>query len=54
MIGKSFKSIPYISQSKTPVQKIENIPRDRSLADFVSHVFITCGKKATVVSNPAI
>jgi hypothetical protein len=53
IIGRSEINMPYVSQSRTPVQKIRYIPSDKSLADFVFHVFMTCGKKAIVVQNPA-
>lgn len=33
---------------------MENIPRDKSFADFDFQVFITCGTNATVVKMAAI
>jgi hypothetical protein len=51
--GMSWMMIPYTSQSKTPKQKNENMPNDKSLADPLFHVLITCGKKAMVVQEPA-
>jgi len=31
-----------------------NIPKERSLVDFVFHILITCGRKEAVVIVPAI
>jgi len=45
--------IPYTSHSKTPKQKNENIPNDKSLAEPLLQVLITWGKKAMVVHEPA-
>jgi hypothetical protein len=36
-----------------PEQKSENITNDKSLADRLRQVLITCGKKETVVRHPA-
>lgn len=38
-----------MSQSKVPVQKIKNILSERSFADLLFHVFITCGRNEMVV-----
>jgi hypothetical protein len=53
IIGKSLIKNPYVSHKATPIVKIENIPRERSFADRDFQVFITCGKKAIVVNDPA-
>src|SRR6476646_4535558 len=42
-----------MSQSKTPVQNVRNIPREISFADLDFHVFVNCGRKAMVVNVPA-
>jgi len=51
--GTSAVSHPYASHSKVPAQKARNIETDKSEADRDRYVFITCGKKETVVSIPA-
>lgn len=51
--GISFTANPYTSHIATPRQKSENIPKDKSLADRLFHVFITCGRNAAVVNAPA-
>ena len=52
--GISFVTKPYTSHKVTPRQNKENMPNERSFADLVFHVLITCGRKAAVVNDPAI
>jgi len=54
IIGISPIRIPYVSHSITPVQKMEYIPSERSLADFDFQVLIACGRNAAVVQKPAM
>ena len=42
-----------MSQQRTPVQSIPKVPSDKSSADFIRHVLMTCGKKDRVVSVAA-
>lgn len=51
--GISITMIPYASQSTTPKQNKENIPSDKSFAERVFQVLITCGRNAAVVKEPA-
>jgi hypothetical protein len=53
IIGKSLIRIPYTSQSDTFKNKKNKVREDKSLVDFVFHIFITCGKKVMVETNPA-
>lgn len=53
IMGISEIKIPYVSHSTMPVQKIEYMPSDKSLADLVFQVLMACGKKAMVVQKPA-
>ena len=44
---------PYIIQDITPVKNIINVIRETSSAFFVLRVFISCGRKASVVNMAA-
>jgi isopentenyl diphosphate isomerase/L-lactate dehydrogenase-like FMN-dependent dehydrogenase len=54
MTGMSPIRMPYMSHNRTPVQKMEYMPRERSSADFVFQVFMTWGIKAIVVKVAAV
>lgn len=51
--GISFIINPYTNHKATPRQNKENMPSDKSFAERVFHVLITCGKNAAVVKQPA-
>jgi hypothetical protein len=53
IIGKSLIRIPYSNQSDTFKNKKNRVRADRSLVDFVFHIFITCGKNVMVETKPA-
>lgn len=52
--GMEFIKNPYTIQTSIPVLRMRNIHKETSFADLVLMVFITCGKKETVVSVPPI
>jgi hypothetical protein len=54
MMGVSFINKPYTNQRLTPTKNKEKVLRDKSLAERIFQVFTTCGKKAIVVSKPAV
>ena len=51
--GMSFTKIPYANHSTTPKQNSENMPSEKSFADLLFHVLMTCGKNEMVVRIPA-
>jgi hypothetical protein len=52
-MAASFTSIPYVSHMSTPSISNNNMVSDKSFADFVFHICITCGKNVIDVIVPA-
>jgi hypothetical protein len=53
IMGASLIRMPYNSHSDTFKNKKNKVSEDKSLVDFVFHIFITWGKKVMVETKPA-
>ena len=53
IMAVSFINKPYVSHNKTPAINKSNISKERSFADLVFHILITCGTNVMEVMVPA-
>lgn len=54
MTGIELIANPYSTQRRMPAQKVMNMPVEISFVDRVFQVFMTCGRKESVVIVPAV
>jgi len=54
MTGMELIAKPYNAQSRMPVQNITNMPVEMSFVQRVFQVFMTWGRKESVVNVPAV